>query len=130
MEANYSAAEDIKVRLLSMIEDAQNPFDIIMFVAKALEKMSNEVGYSKNVEENLRTVYGFTFLHEKLLTDELKEVEDRLKIIEERMKSDKFTEEEKVRMGFAADKHKKDIERIKLIIEEAKANGETLTVKR
>ena len=130
MEANYSEAEDIKVRILSMIEGAENPFDIIMFVAKALEKMSNEAGYSKNVEENLRTVYGFTFLHEKLLTDELEEVENRLKLIEERMKSDKFTEEEKVRMGFAADKHKKNVERIKLIIEEAKVNGEPLTVKR
>ena len=120
MEAMYSTAEDIKVRLLSMIENAENPFEIIMYMAKELEKLSNEVGYAKHIEENLRAVYGFIFLHEKLLADELKEVEDRLKIIESRMKSDKFTEEEKTRMVFAAEKHRKNIERIKFIIEEAK----------
>ena len=30
MEAMYSTAEDIKVRLLSMIENAENPFEIII----------------------------------------------------------------------------------------------------
>ena len=120
MEAMYSTAEDIKVRLLSMIENAENPFEIIMYMAKELEKLSNEVGYAKHIEENLRAVYGFIFLHEKLLAHELKEVEDRLEVIESRMKSDKFTEEEKTRMVFAAEKHRKNIERIKFIIEEAK----------
>ena len=111
--------EKIKTELLTMIESAEDPFDIIMTIAKDLEEISNEPKYAENVSKNLRTVYGFVFKDKKLLKDELTEVEKRLQVIEERSKLPDFTEEERTRINFAADRHKKNIERLKRLIAES-----------
>ena len=63
---------------------------------------------------------------EKLLTDELDDVTARLHRIEKAYESDEFTEEEHIRIGFAIDRHKKNIERLKVLIQRAKADHATL----
>ena len=116
----------IKMDILGMIHSAESPFEIIYHVANYLEKKSSEEGYAKTVLENMRTVYGVVLGEQKLLTDELHDVEKRLQHIEEVLKTTELTEEESIRADFAVTLHKKNIERLKLRIHELKANGESL----
>ena len=116
----------IKMDILGMIHSAENPFDIIYHVANYLEKKSSEKGYAKAVLENIRTVYGIVLGEQKLLTDELRDVEARLAHIEDVCKNAELTEEEEIRAGFAIDEHKKNVERLKLRIQTLQANGESL----
>ena len=119
----HGQEQQVKMEILNMIHGGENPFDIICHIARQLEADSGEPGYAKYVEEQLRAVYGFALQHKKLLKDELRDVEARLKTIEERNKSEEFTEEEHARIGFAIDRHKKNIERLKLMIQRAEADG-------
>ncbi len=122
----HGREQQMKMEILNMIHGGENPFDIICHVARRLEQDSGEPGYAKYVEEHLRAVYGFALQHRKLLKDELRDVEERLKIIEERRNISNFTEEELTRIGFAIDRHKKNIERLKLMIQKAEADGKPL----
>ena len=122
----HGREQQMKMEILNMIHGGENPFDIICHVAKRLEQDSGEPGYAKYVEEQLRAVYGFALQHKKLLRDELRDVEERLKVIEERQNIGDFTEEELTRIGFAIDRHKKNIERLKILIQKAEADGKPL----
>ena len=55
-------------------------------------------------------------------------LETRLKRIEAAFENPDFTEEEHIRIGFAIDRHKKNIERLKLMIQKAKANKDSMTI--
>ena len=74
----------------------------------------------------MRTVYGVVLGEQKLLTDELHDVEARLAHIEEVCKNTELTEEEAIRADFAIDQHKKNVARLKDRIHELKANGDSL----
>ncbi len=115
----------MKMNLLDMIHLAENPYDIICRMAADLEKASAEPGYTDYVKEQLRAVYGFAFQDKKLMTDELRDVEKRLKRIEAARENPEFTEEERIRIGFAAERHKRDIERLKLLIQKAEADHQS-----
>ena len=116
----------IKMDILGMIHSAESPFEIIYHVANYLEKKSSEEGYAKAVLENMRTVYGVVLGEQKLLTDELHDVEARLAHIEDVCKNIELTEEEEIRAGFAIDQHKKNVARLKDRIQELEANGDSL----
>ena len=116
----------IKMDILGMIHSAESPFEIIYHIANYLEKKSSEDGYAKAVLENMRTIYGVVLGEQKLLTDELHDVEARLKHIEEVCKNTELTEEEAIRANFAIDQHKKNVARLKDRIQELEANGDSL----
>lgn len=116
----------IKMDILGMIHSAESPFEIIYHVANYLEKKSSEEGYAKAVLENMRTVYGVVLGEQKLLTDELHDVEARLAHIEDVCKNTELTEEEAIRANFAITQHKKNVERLKDRIHELEANGDSL----
>ena len=118
----------IKMKILDMVHSGESPFDILYHVATWLEDISGERGYAKYVEDQIHAIYGFALEHEKPLQDELAEVETRLKRIEAAFENPDFTEEEHIRIGFAIDRHKKNIERLKLMIQKAKANKDSMTI--
>ena len=127
---DYSANENLKMKLLGMIHSAENPFDIIMEVARALEESTHERGYADKIRDNLRTVYGLLLHDKKLLTDELHDVEERLARIEASAKREGFSEEEYTRMNFAIVLHKKNIERLKGLIHHAEVYHEDLYIEK
>ena len=116
------------MNLVKMIHSGENPFDIIYYIAKELEKVSDEPGYAKYVVDQLRTVYGFALKHVKPMQDELAEVEARLKRIEKSYENPEFTEEEHIRIGFAINRHKKNIDRLKAMIKKAQAENAELNL--
>ena len=118
----HGEQQQIKMEILDMIHAGRNPFDILYHVAAWLEEVSAEPGYAQYVEEQIRSIYGMALQHVKPMQDELADVEARLKRIEAAYENPKFTEEEHIRIGFAIEHHKKDIERLKTLIHEAQAN--------
>ncbi len=119
IEQPHGKEQLIKMEILDMIHSGESPYDIIYHVALWLEKQSAERGYAQYVEDQIRSVYGFALEHVRPLQDELRDVEARLTRIEAAYKNPEFTEEEHIRIGFAIDLHKKNIERLKLLIQKA-----------
>ena len=122
MEQQDNGMQQMKLELLDMVQGAQDPFDIVYRMAKRLEAASGEPGYGDYVLGQMRAVYGFALQEKKLLTDELREVEKRLARMEKSKENPEFTEEERTRIGFAIDHHRKDIDRLKGLIQQAEAN--------
>jgi len=107
----HGREQQVKMEILDMIHRGESPYDIIYHVAKWLEDVSGEPNYARYVEQQIRAVYGCALEHE-----------ERLKRIEAAFANPAFTEEEHIRIGFAIDRHKKNIERLKTLIQEAQAN--------
>lgn len=126
----HGEQQSIKMEILDMIHSGESPFDILYHVAKYLEDVSGEPGYAKYVEDQIRSIYGCALQHEKPLQNELAEVEARLKRIEASYENPSFTEDEHIRIGFAIEKHKKNIERLRTLIHEAKANHTSMNIKK
>lgn len=119
----HGVEQNIKMELLAMIHSGESPYLIIDHVARYLEEASAEPGYANHIRENMRAVYGCALLQKKLLTDELADVEERLKKIEKAQAEGDFTDEEKTRIGFAIGLHQKNIQRLKGLIDLSEQDG-------
>ncbi|MBR2214993.1 MAG: hypothetical protein IJ849_04425 [Selenomonadaceae bacterium] len=128
MSAIHGEGQQLKREILELIQSAADPFAIIYRVACRLEKESGEPGYAKYVEEQLRAVYGFALKHTRLIKDEIKDVEARLKLMEKNRDSGDFTAEEITRIDFAVEHHKENIKRLQAMLERAEAEGKPLTI--
>ena len=117
----------IKMDILGMIHGAENPFDIIYHIARYLEKKTGENGYANQVRDNIRSVYGLAMGESKLLTDELRDVEQRLERIRHSYDTGEFSSEEKKRIEYAIILHEKNIERLKQLIHQAEIDKTSLT---
>lgn len=126
----HGQEQQIKMDVLDMVNRAEDPFAIIYHLVKWLGEFSGEPGYAKYVEDQIRAVYGLALQHVKPMQDELEEVEARLKRIEAAYEKPEFTEEERIRIGFAIQHHKENIERLKVLIKQAKANHTKMTIEK
>lgn len=124
----HGVEQQVKMEIVNMIHSGEAPYDIIYHVAKRLEVASGEPGYAQYVEDQIRAVYGFALEHVKPMRDELADVEARLERIKKSYANPEFTEEEHIRIGFAIDRHRKNIERLKELIERAEADGQDTTI--
>lgn len=121
---NFAAGEKLKTELLEKIHSAENPFTILYHIAKRLGEDTAEPGYGKYVSDQLRAVYGFALKEAQPLKDELTEVTARLSRIEAAYTRPEFTDEEKERIRFAIDLHKKNMDRLQKLIREAEEQKE------
>ena len=126
----HGQEQQIKMDVLDMVNRAEDPFAIIYHLGKWLGEFSGEPSYAKYVEDQIRAVYGLALQHVKPMQDELAEVEARLKRIEAAYEKPEFTEEERIRIGFAIQHHKENIERLKVLIKQAKANHSKMTIEK
>ena len=126
----HGREELIKMEIVGMIHGGESPYDVISHVAKWLEKESGENGYAQYVDEQIRSVYGFALQHVKPMEDELRDVKARLVRIQDAYNSTEFTEEEHIRIGFAVDRHKKNIARLEEMIIRAKADHKELIMEK
>lgn len=124
----HGIEQQVKMEIVNMIHSGETPYDIIYHVAKRLEAASGEPGYASYVEEQIRAVYGFALEHVKPMERELADVKARLERIKRAYENPEFTEEEHIRIGFAIDRHKKNIARLEEMIQRAKAENRPLTI--
>ena len=69
----HGMQEDIKMKMLEMIQQAASPYNILYEVANFLEDVSAERGYAQHIIDNIHTVYGialkdYTIQHEQIMT--------------------------------------------------------------
>ncbi len=126
----HGQEQQIKMDVLDMVNRAEDPFAIIYHLVKWLGESPGEPSYAKYVEDQIRAVYGLALQHVKPMQDELDEVEARLKRIEDAYEKPEFTEEERIRIGFAIQHHKENIERLKVLIKQAKADHTKMVIKK
>lgn len=123
IEAPHGAQEGIKTKLLAMIQEGADPFEIIYAAVRYLEAASAERGYAQHVIDNIRTIYGTALGEEKPLQDEIHELETRRQRIQDYLdatkKDDTVTEDERSRLDFAIKAHQHKIDRLKELLAKA-----------
>jgi len=108
----YGAAQDVRVKLNDLILSGKPPIEIVLELAKFLGEISGEDSYYQTVREQILATYGLVLKDKFILEDELAEVKARLEKISAAYESSDFTEEEHIRIGYALEAHKKEIDRL------------------
>lgn len=108
----YGAAQELRTKLNDSINAGKPPLEIVLEIAKLVGEISGEDSFYENVREQILAVYGFALGDKFILDDELAEVKARLEKISAAYENPEFTEEEHIRIGYALERHKKEIERL------------------
>ena len=108
----YGSLQDVRIKILDMVNAGKNPLEILLEVTKLLGEISGEESFYREIYEQVLSVYGFSLEEKFILEKELQEVSERLKKIESAYKNDNFTEEEHKRMSYAIERHKEEISRL------------------
>jgi len=117
----HGIQQDIKIELMGMIHNCEDPFQIIIYIAEYLERTSAEGGYAQIVKDNIRSIYGIGLGEPKLLENELHDIIERGKKLKQVYESDIESEEVKKRIEFAIIAHRKRAEQLQLMIRSEKS---------
>ncbi len=117
----FGAAEEMRIKLNDMINAGTPPIEIVLEFAKILGEVSGESSYYREIFEQATAVYGLALHEKKSLDLQLEEVKKRLEKIKAASENPDFTEEEHKRMGYALERHRKEIE----MLEKLKSGGDT-----
>ena len=112
----FGAAQDLRIKLTDAINLGKPPLQIVLELAEAVGELSGEDSYYRTTREQILSVYGLVFKDEFILRDELAEVRARLEKISAAYENPDFTEEEHIRIGYALERHKQEIERLEKMI--------------
>lgn len=102
----YGGEQNIKMALMQMINEGKDPYEIILYMADYLEKISGEKGYKENVRDCIQSVYGIGLNEEGPLNSALMQVRQRCQQLEASMAGIE-EEDVKKRILFAVEHHKK-----------------------
>ncbi len=108
----FGAAQELRTRLTDLINAGKPPLEVVLELAKALGEISGEESYYRTTREQIVSVYGLALQDKFILDDELAEVKARLEKICAAYENPEFTEEEHIRIGYALERHKQEIERL------------------
>ena len=108
----FGAAQELRIKLSESINAGKPPLEIILELAKLVGEISGEDSYYQTTREQILAVYGFALKDNFILDDELAEVKARMEKISAAYENPEFTEEEHIRIGYALENHKKEIERL------------------
>ena len=113
----HGLQEEIKMKLLDMIQQGADPFDMLYEVARFLENVSAERGYAQHIIDNIHTIYGIALDEKKPLADEIKDLTARKEKIQASLDSGSFSDEENARMDFAIKAHERKIRQLQEMLE-------------
>ena len=113
----FGAAQELRTMLTDAINLGKPPLEIVLELAKAVGELSGEDSYYETTREQILSVYGLVLKEKFILSDELAEVRARLEKISAAYENPDFTEEERIRIGYALERHKKEIARLEKVIE-------------
>ena len=108
----FGAVEALRTELTASINEGKPPLEIVLEVARAVGELSGEESFYETTREQILDVYGLALGDKFILDNELAEVRARLEKICAAYENPDFTEEEHVRIGYALEAHKKEIERL------------------
>ena len=116
-EKFYGTLQTLKQKMRDDINLAKNPYDILLNMAKEIGKITGEENFYTEIRENITSIYSHVFNAERVLEIELEEVTARRKKIAAALDNDMFSTDDKNRMKFALDRHDKEIDRLKALIQ-------------
>ena len=108
----FGAAQELRIKLTDSINAGKPLLKIILELAKELGELSGEDSYYRTTREQILSVYGLALGDKFILDDELAEVKARLEKISAAYQNPEFSEEEHIRIGYALERHKAEIERL------------------
>lgn len=108
----FGAAQELRTTLTDSINAGKPPLAIVLELAKAVGELSGEESFYQTTREQILSVYGLALNDKFILDDELAEVRSRLEKISAAQQNPDFTEEERIRMGYALERHKMEIARL------------------
>lgn len=108
----FGAAQELRTNLTNSILAGKDPLKIILELAEAFGEISGEDTYYEITREQILSIYGLALGNKFILDDEIAEVRARLEKISAAYENPAFTEEEHIRIGYALDAHKREIERL------------------
>ena len=116
-EKKIGAVENLREKLNDSITLCKDPLEIILEMAEIIGELSGEKNFYRNLQENISTTYGKIFKNKIALDKEIEIVSERLKKIEAAAQNEEFDDDEKRRIIFALERHKKEIERLQSLKE-------------
>ena len=121
-EKKYGDIERLREKLNESVSLVKDPLEIVLEMAEIIGEISNEKNFYRNIQEQIFTLYGKTFKNKIAIDKEIEVVTERLKKIEVAAENPEFDEDEKRRIIFALERHKKEIERLESLKENAKTS--------
>ena len=111
-EKKYGAVERLREKLNDSVTLCKDPLEIVLETAELIGEISGEKNFYRNIQEKISATYGKIFQNKIALDKEIEIVTERLKKIEAAAQSEDFDDDEKRRIIFALERHKKEIERL------------------
>ena len=108
----FGAAQELRTNLTKSILAGKEPLAIVLELAKAVGDLSGEETYYETTREQILSVYGLALGDKFILDDELAAVRARLEKISAAYENPDFTEEERIRIGYALEAHREEIARL------------------
>ena len=118
-EKKLGAVERLREQLNSSITLCKDPLEIVLETAEIIGEISGEKNFYRNIQAQISATYGKIFKNKIALDKEIEIVTERLKKIEAAAQSEDFDDDEKRRIIFALERHKKEIERLQSLNENA-----------
>lgn len=121
-EKKIGAVENLREKLNDSITLCKDPLEIVLEMAEIIGELSGEKNFYRTIQENISTNYGKIFKNKIAIDKEIEIVSERLKKIEAATQNPEFDDDEKRRIIFALERHKKEIERLQSLKENAKTS--------
>ena len=121
-EKKYGAVEILREKLNESVTACKDPLEIVLEMAEILGEISGEKNYYRNLQEQISATYGKILKNKIALDKEIEIVTERLKKIEAAADNPEFDDDERRRIIFALERHKKEIERLQSLKENAKTS--------
>ncbi|MBR4383714.1 MAG: hypothetical protein IKP64_09175 [Selenomonadaceae bacterium] len=112
----FGAAQELRTKLSESVNAGKNPLEIILEIAELVGDMSGEETFYETIREQILSIYGLALGDKFILDDEIAAVKARLEKISAAYENPAFTEEEHIRIGYALESHKLEIERLEKAI--------------
>ena len=115
-EKFFGKLQTLRQKIRDDIKLAKNPCEILLSVAKEIGNITGEENFYPEIREEIISVYGHVFNDEKVLEIELQEISARREKIQDALNNGDFSEDEKLRIQSALNRHDAEIERLNSIL--------------
>lgn len=119
-EKFFGRLQTLRQEIRDDVSLAKNPCEILLNVVKEIGNITGEENFYPEIRDEIISIYGHVFNEEKVLEIELAEISERRKKIQNAYDNGNFDEDDKKRIQNALNRHDKEIERLKSLIDAAK----------
>lgn len=117
---------NLKIEIMHLITEGKDPFEIINACVDFIARVTNEKNFAEVAKVNIRSIYGIGLGEPVLLQKELDDVLEREKKLKTALENYEIAEEDKKRIDFALNQHRKYAEQIEQRMKEIQEEKEAI----